>query len=231
LWSDVRKLALELGAAKVGVADLALYRDDYGYASKLLRKFRRAISVAWRLSDPIIDAITPDDPTEAYVHHYRAVNQALDYTALRIASLLQRRGYRAMPIPASQSLGEERLYGAISHKAVAALAGLGWIGKSMLLVTEEWGPRVRLVTVLTDCPLEPGEPLECRCGSCRACVEACPAGAVRDVSFKLYPPPLYECFDARACSRRLKEIERNPRYGEEVCGVCVKVCPVGQEHR
>jgi epoxyqueuosine reductase len=77
----------------------------------------------------------------------------------------------------------DRELGLFSHKLVAHLAGLGWIGKSCLLVTLEVGPRVRWASVLTDAPLMAGEPLEERCGECRGCVEVCPVGAFSGRSF------------------------------------------------
>ena len=78
---------------------------------------------------------------------------------------------------------KDRQLGFFSHKLAAHLAGLGWIGKSCLLVTLEVGPRVRWASVLTDAPLMAGEPLEERCGECRGCVEVCPAGAFSGRSF------------------------------------------------
>jgi hypothetical protein len=61
-----------------------------------------------------------------------------------------------------------------AHKLAAHLAGLGWIGKSCLLLTEQFGPRVRFVSVLTDAPLEAGSPLDKPCGKCQVCIDACP---------------------------------------------------------
>ncbi len=68
----------------------------------------------------------------------------------------------------------------ISHKAVARMAGLGWQGKSLLLINPEYGPRVRLVTILTDMPLTPDGPVKNRCGACLECVQACPASAIKN---------------------------------------------------
>ena len=78
---------------------------------------------------------------------------------------------------------KDRELGLFSHKLAAHLAGLGWIGKSCLLVTLEVGPRVRWASVLTDASLMAGEPLEERCGECRGCVEVCPVGAFSGRSF------------------------------------------------
>ncbi len=82
-------------------------------------------------------------------------------------------------------------------------AGLGWIGKTALFVSPEFGPAVRLATVFTDLELPTGEPVtESRCGDCRACVDACPAGCGRDV---LWRPGMARelLFDAGACRRHM----------------------------
>ena len=75
-------------------------------------------------------------------------------------------GYSAFPIAASQSLGKNNPYcGVISHKTVAVKAGLGFVGKSGLFLSEKYGSKVRLATVLTDMPLKaealPWQPSAC----------------------------------------------------------------------
>jgi epoxyqueuosine reductase QueG len=71
------------------------------------------------------------------------------------------------------------------HKTAAASAGLGWIGKTALFVSPQFGPAVRLATVFTDLDLPVGDAIaEGRCGDCRACVDACPAGCGRDVQWR-----------------------------------------------
>jgi ferredoxin len=70
------------------------------------------------------------------------------------------------------------------HKLTAHLAGLGWIGKSCMLITPEAGPRVRWITILTDAPLSvTGTPMDERCGSCTECVDICPVSSFTGMSF------------------------------------------------
>jgi len=225
----LKAFAAGLGADLVGIADLSRYNDQYEFSKHLLSKFPFAVSMAVRLSNGVIDGITEEDPTEIYVHHYKTVNTLLDNIALRVANYSQAEGHDAMPIPASQVLDEERLLGAVSHKAIAVLAGLGWQGKSLLVVNENFGPRIRLVSVLTTMPLIPDKPVENRCGDCTACVKVCPESAIREASFQKYALLREEALDAQACNRRLRKIADNPRYGVRVCGVCIKVCPWGKK--
>src|SRR4030042_5597859 len=107
------------------------------------------------------------------------MNARLDDIALRLSNLLVSDGLAAYPIPASQRNGRDRMQSIFSHRMAAHLAGLGWIGKNCCLITPIAGPRVRLVTVLTDAPLAPGSPMDSRCGDCTACVDACPPHAIK----------------------------------------------------
>ena len=93
----------------------------------------------------------------------------------------------------------------------------GWIGKSCLLITPDFGPRIRLVTVLTDAPLPSGIPLNEKCSKCRACVDACPVQAFKGVEFQT-TEPVEARFNTRACA--------DYRHTHP-CGLCVAKCPVG----
>jgi len=91
------------------------------------------------------------------------------------------------------------------HKLAATRAGLGWIGKSSLLVTPEFGPRVRLQTILLKAELLANEPItESRCGTCDACAKACPYGCIHNTLWQpgIDREALFSPFD---CSRKREE--------------------------
>lgn len=226
--AELRTFAASQGADFAGIADLRLYYDQYGFSKSLLEEFPFAVSIAVRLSDSVIDAITKEDPTETYVHHYSEVNTLLNRIALKVANYIQTKGFRAVSVSASQVSDEQKLLGSISHKGIAALGGAGWLGKSSLLINEKFGPRIRLVSVLTTLPLIPDRPVENRCGDCRSCVEACPEGAIRGLALEERGSPREQYVDVQACNRRLLKIAGNPRYGKRICGLCIKVCPWGK---
>ena len=111
------------------------------------------------------------------------------------------------------------------HKTAANLAGLGWIGKSCLLVTPEAGPRVRWATILTDAPLTAGQPLEQRCGKCRECVDVCPSQAFTGRSFQA-DEPRETRYDVHKCNAYMRQ--NAEQTDARVCGMCVYVCPYGR---
>lgn len=226
--SRLERSARDLTVDLFGVADLRKFRTYGGLDISILR-FPFAVSVGIRLSDSIVDRITVDDPTPEYAHHYKVVNAFLDEIALRISSRIQTEGHDALPIPASQIIRSDLHQGAISHKAIAALAGLGWIGKSQLLINPTFGPRLRLASILTTMPLKSGNLIKNECGECDVCVRTCPTHAIKPVKLAGEEWVREAVFDPDVCYRRLIKFREDPRYGVSICGVCVKACPVGSK--
>jgi epoxyqueuosine reductase QueG len=110
---------------------------------------------------------------------------------------------------------------------VAHIAGLGWIGKNCLLITSVYGPRIRLSSILTNAPL-PGtnNPTEQRCDTCRACVEICPAAAIKGRNYQ-FRESREERFDFRKCQSYFEELEKDTSK-KAVCGMCLYICPFGK---
>jgi len=225
-------LAKTLGADFFGVADLSDAHDailDQGGAE--IAKYPRAISMGISLFDDVVDRL-PQRLEGAvaidYRHHcYDVINQRLDNITSRLSSILQGDGYRVFPIPASKRVDDEKLSGIFSHKMAAHLAGLGWIGKSCLLVTPENGTRVRWATVLTDAPLNvTGEPMSEQCGTCNQCVEICPVKAFTGEPYRTGEPRETR-YDASKCDRYFDWLEEKGKLS--VCGMCLYICPIGRQ--
>ena len=215
LKSDLRLLAHSFLVKAFGVADLALLRTRFPEeVGEIPARFVRAIAMGIRLPGAVLEEIT-DHPTPLYFHAYRQANYQLDRAAFAVAERLQDRGFAALAVPASQIVSRDPLRGLLSHRPVGWAAGLGWWGRNNLLVNPRFGSQMRYVTVVTDARLPAEEPLEADCGGCRACVEVCPAGAIKVER---------EGFDLGLCLARLEEFRRLPYIGQHICGVCVKAC-------
>ncbi|NWF91459.1 MAG: epoxyqueuosine reductase [Syntrophaceae bacterium] len=217
----IRTLCHQWGASLFGVADLRPFKkDEILLPPEILGQFPFGISIGYHLSDAIVEGIE-NQPTPLYFHHYQRVNILLDTIGLMATSLIQDLGYHAIPIPASQIVDWKVQRGHLSHKHVARAAGLGWIGRNNLLVNERFGARVRLVTVLTDLPLEVNFPSEKDCGSCRACLHVCPAQAIAERQ---------QDFDHLRCYEQLRTFAKTLHFSHNICGICVKACR-GQDRK
>ena len=198
--------------------------DATGHVPSRFAEVPYAISIGVRLSDAVMHEVR-SGPTKNYFHHYRTANAFLDACALKCVVYLQRQGYDAVAIPASQTTNSMAIAGDFQHKTAANLAGIGFMGKSGLFITEDYGPRVRLATVLTNLKLAGNGIQPPKCGDCRLCVQACPSGAIVGNVWS------EDCLrddmvDAALCSRYMKDHYRMIGRGS-VCGICVAVCPYG----
>lgn len=227
-WHDwTRQQAEGQGAELFGVADLAAAAGLPTDPAELFAGMTRALVVGVTLSDPAVDQCETG-PTPLYFHAYTVANQKLDLITFGLAAAVQRAGFRALPLPASKLLDTENLSGNVSYKALGRLAGLGWQGKSLLLVNPEHGPRVRLGAVLTDLPTAADQPVRNRCGSCTACTDACPAGAIKNVGTQDHYASRDEALDFAKCAQMCMEVfAKRPHIDKPICGVCVRVCPWG----
>lgn len=214
--AELKTLARDLGADVVGFCDLGTSPVP------TLPHLHYAMSVGVKLLDGVLKTIE-DAPSFVYFQHYRTANTLLDTIAFRLARKIEELGGESLPIAASQSLGKNNPYrGVYPHKTAAVLSGLGFVGKSGLFLSTEYGSKVRLATVLCSLPLAAELPvIENGCGECTLCQRACPAGAI----FGEKPTTDGERnFDAEKCSKYMKEHFQDVGRGS-VCGVCIKVCP------
>lgn len=171
-----------------------------------------AIVFGYRLSTTVLKTVK-DRPTLIYKHHYKTNNWILDQTACHLVHFLEDLGSQALAIPASQTIDQEQRTGHVSHKLLGREAGLGYIGRSGLLIHPVHGAQVRYVSVLTDLDFPPDKKYDGGCGSCKKCISVCPAQAISEKDV-----------DIGRCMTKLREFSRIRGIGQFICGVCVRVC-------
>ncbi|MFH0968705.1 MAG: 4Fe-4S double cluster binding domain-containing protein [Methanobacteriota archaeon] len=226
----LREIARTAGVDHYGIADLSsateAIRDQGG---DFIAAYPYAVSIGVNLIHPLVDLLpSGTDPGPVLYRHYvyDVVNTRLDLIISQIAGRIQQEGYAAFPVPASKRTDDKRIAAFFSHKLAAHCAGLGWIGKSCLLITPDAGPRVRWGSILTNAPLTPtGTPMDEQCGSCHECVTICPARAFSGEPFRVNEPRSVR-FDAGKCDKFFKSLQEEGK--EAVCGLCLYSCPYGK---
>ena len=124
----------EMKADSFGIADMSLYQSDLvGLDTTIKERLPYAIIFGLVLSKSVLDTVT-DGPNQLYLHHYRQLNYRLDMMGYLLSREIEKKGYKAMPFAASQVIDWQNQKGHISHKHVGVIAGIGWIGRSNLLV-------------------------------------------------------------------------------------------------
>ncbi len=205
----------EMKADSFGIADMSLYQSDLtGLDSTIKEGLPYAIIFGLVLSKSVLDTVK-DGPNQLYLHHYRQLNYRLDMMGYLLSREIEKKGYNALPLAASQVIDWQDQKGHISHKHIGVIAGIGWIGRNNLLVSPVFGAQARYNTVLTDMPLTAGKPLEQGCGECRACVAACPASAIKEDA---------ALFDHKGCYEMLGRFRKERNIGHHICGICVSAC-------
>jgi epoxyqueuosine reductase QueG len=224
MQNDLIARIQEAGASLVGFADLATL------PSQATGGLRFGISVAIAL-DPKIVAGLRAGPTTVYHAEYDRVNSALGRVTAAATDFLRARGFATAGAPATvRTVEPGKDTTPLPHKTVATHAGLGWIGHCALLVTPAYGPAIRLGSVLTNAPLACATPVEeSRCGRCRRCVEACPAGAVvgRPWTAGIARDQI---LDASVCREKASKLAAAQGIDVIICGICIHVCPWTQRY-
>lgn len=216
----IKDKLLSHGADLVGLGNLAELPSDIRCDLPI------GICVAVKYPKEVIRRIS-GLPTKDYYDQYNILDEKLDMLVTLGANVLNTLGYLSIPQTRAYVEKFETDYDSLlPHKTVATRSGLGWIGKSALLVTEEFGSMIRISSLLTDAPLETTKPINIsKCGNCSVCTESCPAGAI---SGKLWKAGTSrdDFFNAVVCRKTARERAKKG-FGIEItqCGKCIEICP------
>ena len=175
------------------------------------------------LPTPAIDSA----PSIWYSETYKTVNQLLDQSTYRLALFLESKGHAAAFVPRDGYTSLEALRedpsSFFSHRHAAMLAGLGTFGVNNIVLTREYGPRVRFASLFTDALIDHDHPIEEElCIECGLCKKKCPAEAIGGGT---YPDDI---IDKDSCTDRTSVLSRK---GISPCGICIQVCPVGEDRK
>ena len=189
LTYDVKTFCHELGADIVGIAPVERWTNAPIERSPLglMQSAKSVIVCGFHYLDSCVELSENDDirlPGASVTNHISSGHGM--WAMFKLAKKLERQGYKAIPIAATLwwnyrvNPGAERGYSSdLTHYYAAVAAGLGEIGWSNICLTPEYGPRQRLISLITDAPLSPdpmysGEPL---CDNCMQCAKLCPTHA------------------------------------------------------
>ena len=213
--SEIEAYLKGQGVEAFGISRMARYgKELVQLDDSTVEKFPFAISFGLVLSRSVMETVK-EGPNSLYLHHYRQLNYRLDMIAYLLAREIEKKGNNALPFAASQLVDWKNQKGHISHKRVAEMSGLGWIGRNNLLIHPVYGARMRFNTVITDMPLGENTPLGKDCGNCTVCVSVCPAGAIKENPAD---------FDHMGCYNMVTLLKNKRNLGHHICGICIEAC-------
>jgi epoxyqueuosine reductase QueG len=218
-----------LGATIIGFAPVERWaaHDEVppSYRPEAIWSLARTVIV---FGVPMLLPVIESTPSIHYQEHYDTANRLLDEASFRLAIRLNEAGHPAMSLPRDGYGSLEILlnnpFAAFSHSYAAKYAGLGTVGLSRNLLTPQYGPRVRFNSVFTAARFAADPELAGElCSGCRICERTCPTGAIRT-----RPGAVVGDLDKDACTRHHIVLRDEKRWP---CGVCAKVCAVGEDRR
>ncbi|MGC6499001.1 MAG: 4Fe-4S dicluster domain-containing protein [Henriciella sp.] len=151
--------------------------------------------------------------------HVDDVTTELNLANMKLAKLLKREGYRSIALPRRLPMLAGQMRFPLSFCHIAEAAGMGTIGTHTLIITPEYGTRVRLACLLTEAPLKTTkrqDPVD-DCTHCLDCVKVCPVGAISSPG----PGMRYEV-DGMRCKFYRDNVDN--------CGLCQKACSSATRH-
>jgi len=242
LTRTIKAKAAELGFAKVGIARAdALTEEGARLHEWLVRRYHGTMDWMGRSFEKRVDprAIVPAAKSviSLAMNYYADVRHSNDPGVGKISRYAWGDDYHLVVTPRIQSLLDciksenpdidARIYvdtGPVMDKAWAVKSGIGWLGKHTNVITKEYGSWVFLGEIILDAELEYDEPIADFCGTCRACIDACPTGAIVEP----YVLDSNKCISYLTIEHR-GEIpgELRPKFENWVygCDICQDVCP------
>lgn len=209
----------ELGASKVGFADVN------GLANEFV-DLPNAISIVLKIPKETIQLVKDEDYKEYWKSFHKQIDKLTDI-ALNGEKYIKNLGYDAFGLTMTRNECDmKKLLSILPYKTIATKSGLGWIGRSALFVTPEYGSAVALGAILTDMPLEFGTPVtDSECDECTNCQDACPVDAINPQKWN-DRLSREDIIDIETCSEYIID-----QYKSGLgCTKCMSECKLTQEY-
>jgi epoxyqueuosine reductase QueG len=229
LKRSVIREARRLGASLVGFAPVSRWAEydevSVDYRPVAIWKHAQSVIV---LGVPMLLPIVESTPSINYQEMYTTGNILLDQMAYRLSVYLNEHGHASIPLPrdgyGNLEILLKRMPACFSHVYAAKYAGLGTVGFSHNLINPKYGPRARYVSLFTEARFKGAHVIEKDiCKGCELCGRLCHAGAM-----VAHPGRIAADFNAVACTVYHQKLAVENRFS---CGVCVKVCPIGEDRK
>ncbi|MEX0736233.1 MAG: tRNA epoxyqueuosine(34) reductase QueG [Bacteroidota bacterium] len=242
LTNTIKASALALGFSKVGIARAEALTAEGKHLAEWLRRDYHG-TMGWmekdpeRRADPRLIVSDARSVISVAVNYYTEEVHSEDRTVGRISRYAWGDDYHILLTGRLESLvgsikqvspdAVTRLYvdtGPVMDKAWAVRAGIGWLGKHTNVITKELGSWVFLGEIITDLDLVYDEPMADFCGSCRACIDACPTDAIVEP----YALDSNRCISYLTIEHRGEIPDHlSPKFENWVygCDICQDVCP------
>jgi epoxyqueuosine reductase QueG len=217
----------DIAVDKVGTINLETYQDTplWDKAKKLLAEVRSVIVLVMEEFPEVVKYATSRVQVgelalrDLYNRNLEVVDGYIDWQAYKLVKKLHHLGFQGLPLPAGGAPFDKRFVeSAFPYKHVAEAAGLGVLGWHSMLITLEFGARVRLACIISDAPLPQSTSvaIEMPCIKCGgACIKICPVSAIaKPQGNKKYK------IDRYACNTYLNAVG--------CCAECLRVCPTGK---
>ncbi len=227
---ELKTLLDGISVDKLGIVDLDEHRNTsvYKTAVELLPEAKSVIVLGNELFAEVVKYLTSGRKTgelalrDLFNRNSNVVNGHLDWEAYKLVKELHKLGYRGIPLTAGDAPFDTRfIEGMLSYKESAVIAGMGVIGWNTMLLTPEYGARVRLTCVVTDTPLGNSvSPVDYYpCPDCKgACIKVCPVQALKQPGEG----------EARNIDRFRCNTYLTSSGG---CAECLRVCPADRLYR
>ncbi|AKB85266.1 4Fe-4S binding protein [Methanococcoides methylutens] len=225
LTEALKDMAFELGADFIGIADRSSFEKSEYTGNKpqdVMKDLQSVIILGVSVPRGAFETL-PKGRGE-YTNTLMAATATLRIIAFQLAKRIEKEGYMATIAPSEGSeygywyADRETLKGDLSFKYAAYQAGIGNFGMNHLLITKDFGPKVRMTGILTDAPLDTEEKAELplvndACSKCLKCIDICPVDALTEEGV----------IHREKCAEYMFN-----ELGGLRCGLCIKVCPLNQ---